>query len=100
MTQIKWWKLIQINDTAVTGATGMEWCLSISHREKNWKLFQRCDIIPCNITNYLNDVKIKRINATYCENFNPIPGHTYSFNVFFLLLLNAITPGFLMGSGG
>ena len=45
--------MIQINDISITDAKRMEWFPVISLQKNNWKLYHPCEVIPCNITNYL-----------------------------------------------
>ena len=42
-----------IDDIAITDATRMEWFPVISLQGNNWKLYHPCEVVPCNITNYL-----------------------------------------------
>ena len=45
--------MIQTNDISITDATRMEWFPVISLQENSLKLYHPCEVIPCNITNYL-----------------------------------------------
>ena len=45
--------LFLINGIAIIDVTGVKYFPVISLRENKWKLFHLCDVISCNIMNYL-----------------------------------------------
>ena len=59
--EIKQENMIHIYDVIIIDVTGVQQFPVISPRENNWKLLHVCDMLPCNIGNYL----IKRKSERY-----------------------------------